>query len=515
MGERRDGSILETRSDRLMPLLSLLLIGLICLLTFPQNLTEGEDAVYYVDRVAGGVPQWHPNHLLYEPLMFGLTRLAQGLWPGAEALAVMQLASLSALLWTLALVWKIARVAGGGLWGATASVWLLVGCFAVWLYGMYPDTYILPLPFVLASFLALWQAGWEAGGARAAALAGFLAAVATLLHQSHVFLAVPALIVLLAARRWRLAALWLLVFGLVVGALYLWAGWGILGHRSLPDLVAWGKGYAADGLWTPLSWLSPVKAVIGLGTAIWSSFFLFAIPALSGAVDAAFPGRMLVEEAHFAATGLRLPAPILAGLTAIGVLTMAALVLRAVLRDGPVLTPGFRPLLLLHGATYAVVTTIWEPTNKEFWIAALPFLVLLVVLRLDPSRGWIRGAVLLAALSLWLANGAGAMMGFARADTDHWQVLHAPLLEEVRPGDVVVDDCGYICTGYLLMLSPAELLPAAAWDTAADTGPGRILLTGRAVAALDARAPAGWAAARESLTPVLSGDALPIYLLPR
>ncbi|RFU12020.1 hypothetical protein DZD18_14230 [Rhodobacteraceae bacterium W635] len=515
MAGTRQESILETRSDRLLPVLSLFLIALIYLLTFPQNFTEAEDAVHYAAHVAAGAPQWHPNHLLYEPLMAALTRATQVVWPGARGLVIMQLASLAALIWTLALVWKIARVAGGGLWGAMASVWLLAGCFAVWLYGLYPDTYTLPLPFVLASFLALWQVGWEGGGARAAALGGFLAAIATLLHQSHVFMAIPMLIVLLAARRVRLAVLWLGVFGLVVGAVYLWAGWGLLGHRSLPALFDWARGYAADGLWTPLSWLAPVKALVGLGTAIWSGLFLFAIPALSDPIEALFGGRLLVEEMHFARTGLRLPAPVLAALSGISIVAVAALAIRAIVAGGQPLTWGFRPLLMLHGATYAIVTTIWEPTNKEFWIAALPFLVLLLVLRLDPARRWIRRAVGIASLSLWLANGAGAMLGFAEARTDHWHVLHADLLAEVQPGDVVVDDCGYICTGYLLLFSPAELLPVSALGRAAETGPGRILLTSRARDALDAQAPEGWAASRASLDPVIEDARLSLFALPR
>ena len=171
-GDRAAERLSAIRSDRLLPRLSIALIGLLYLLTFPQNFTEGEDAVYYADRVAGAVPMWHPNHLLYEPLMHGLTRAP---WPGADALAVMQLASLVAALWSLALVWKIARLAGGGLSACMVALWSLAGCFAFWLYGMYPDTYALPLPFVLAGVVALWQAIWDQGGARAAAFAGVLA----------------------------------------------------------------------------------------------------------------------------------------------------------------------------------------------------------------------------------------------------------------------------------------------------------------------------------------------------
>lgn len=507
-------SIVETRSDKLLPGLSIALIGLLYLLTFPQNFTEGEDAVYYVDHVAGGVAQWHPNHLIYEPLMQGLTRAAQALWPGATAMAVMQVASLLAALWTLALVWKIARLAGGGLSGASGAVWLLGGCFAFWLYGMYPDTYTLPLPFVLASFLALWQVGWEGAGPRAVILAAFLAGIATLIHQSHVFLAVPALLVLVSARRFGALALWLAVFGTVIGAVYLWAGWVLLGHRSIPELILWAKGYAADGLWTPLSLMAPVKALIGLGTAIWSSLFLFSSPEAAGLLERVFEGRQLVEETHFAATGLALGFWPLLLLTVLGVLVIGVLTATALLRKGRALTPGFAPLMALHAGTYALVATIWEPTNKEFWIAALPFLALLLVLRLPPARG-VQRVLIAGIMALWLANGMGAMMGFARAESDYWRVTHAALLQEVRPGDIVVDDCGYICTGYLLLYSPAELLPADALDRAADTGPGRILLTSRAIAALDGDPPDGWGAQRTLLHPVFSTPNLSLSELPR
>lgn len=514
MDEARGQSLVETRSDKLLPGLTLALIGLLYLLTFPQNFTEGEDAVYYADHVSGGVAQWHPNHLIYKPLMQGLTGVAQAVWPGATALAVMQVASLIAALWTLALVWKIARLAGGGLAGASGAVWLLAGCFAFWLYGMYPDTYTLPLPFVLASFLALWQVGWEQSGPRAVILAAFLAGIATLIHQSHVFLAVPALVVLISARRIGAVVLWLVVFGTVVGVFYLWAGWVLLGHRTIGELILWAKGFAADGLWTPLSVLAPVKALIGLGTAIWSSLFLFASPEAAGALERVFAGRQLVEEAHFAETGLALGFWPLLLLTVLSVLAIGALSVRALLRGGRALTPGFGPLLILHAGTYALVATIWEPTNKEFWIVALPFLALLVVLRLPPVRG-VQRVLVAGILALWVANGAGAMMGFARADSDYWHVTHAPLLQEVRPGDIVVDDCGYICTGYLLLFSPAELLPADALDRAADTGPGRILLTSRAIAALDAEPDDSWASQRALLQPVFSTAALSLSELPR
>ncbi len=506
----------EPRSDWLLPGLSILLVGLIYLLTWPQNFTEAEDAVYYVDHVAGAVPQWHPNHLLYEPMMLALTRIVHGVGLPVPALVVMQLASFVAALWTLALIWRIARLAGGGLWAMSASVWLVAGCFAFWLYAMMPDTYLLPLPFVLASVVALWQAGWRGGGAQAAVYAGMLAALATLLHQSHVFLAPVALAVLLARRQWGGALAYLAVFGLMVGVGYLWAGWLLLGHHTIPDLMTWARGYAADGLWTPLSVLAPVKAVIGLGTAIWSSLFLFAIPEASARIEAVFPGRMLLEEYHFAATGLAIGPIALGVITAVSVLAVLGLIGLSLRRGGvPVRLPGLRGLLGLHALVYAGVVAIWEPTNKEFWIAVLPFAVLFLVLRLDGRRSVVRRVMAVAVVTLWLVNGLGAMLGMARTDSDYWRVTQAGVLAEAGAGDVVVDDCGYICTGYLLAFSPADLLPAEEIGRAADIAPGRIIVTERARIALEARPVAGWSDISSRLRELPGHDRLPLYSLPR
>ena len=220
----------------------------------------------------------------------------------------MQLASLAALIWTLALAWKIARVAGGGLWGAMASVWLLAGCFAVWLYGMYPDTYTLPLPFVLASFLALWQVGWERRRGAGGGAGGFPCG------DCHAAASKPCVHGRSGADRaaggpqWRLDGdLWLAVFGLVVGAVYLWAGWGLLGHRSCRRCFDWARGLCRR-------WAVDAAVVAGAvqgADRAWHGDLVGPVPVrhsrLSEPSRRCLAGRLLVEEMHFAATGLRLP----------------------------------------------------------------------------------------------------------------------------------------------------------------------------------------------------------------
>ena len=45
---------------------------------FPlMNHTEGEDAIYFASNVRNGIPEAHPNHLLFEPLHYTLHRAAE------------------------------------------------------------------------------------------------------------------------------------------------------------------------------------------------------------------------------------------------------------------------------------------------------------------------------------------------------------------------------------------------------------------------------------------------------
>jgi len=482
------------------PLLSLFAMALIYALTLPQNFTEGEDAVYYAEHVSVGLPQWHPNHLIYEPINYWITQLT-----GGDAVFGMQLISMAAALMAIALIWALARAAGAGVSASLAAMWTVAGSFAFWLYGLYPDTYALPLPLVLGSVLSLFH--------RRVGLAACLAAAATLLHQSHVFLW-PAAVIWLAfwpQNRMNVSRYSIIFIAITAGA-YFAVGRFALDHATFGETLAWARGYASDGLWTPLSILAPVKALVGLATAIWSTLFLFADPTLGAQVERFFPGRLLVEEAFFADTGLVLGVWPLLALTATSAVALVGLAGRAAFAGSRHPMIG---LVALHGAVYALAVTVWEPTNKEFWIAVLPFLALAVFLRLDPMTRAARATAILAISTLWLANGAGAMVGFSDRATDYWYQANRGLIEETQPGDVIVDDCAYICTGYLLLFSPAEILPASGLDLAETAGPGRIFITERARAALDADPPQGWPQLRGGLERIRSVTEPELYEIPR
>ncbi len=475
-------------------------LALLYLATFPHNLTEGEDAVWYVERVARGQWQWHPNHLLVEPLSWlvraGLARLGLDL----PALVVMQGLSLVAALAALALIWRLtARLAGGLLAPLGAS--LATGLsFAFWLYAMMPDTYALPLPFALAGISALQRAGEAMIAGRPAPLgrtlwAALMVALAVLFHQQYLFLALAGALALLiwaaglpAGRRaagLARALAFALAFSALVLAAYLAVALLALGLRAPGEILLWARGLARDGLWTPFGALSPLKSLLGFGTAIWSPVFLFASDRFVALAERVFAGRLFVEETFLARTGMALGFWPLLGLTAASLAGFFALLWRALgglLRGGD--GRGLSLLLLLYFLTSFAAITAWEPTNKEFWVATLPALfVLIFVNAASAGRAGLPTALFLA--PLLAANLPGAMLGFARPESDYWYMQNRWLIENTAPGDLVIDRCGYICTGYLRLFVPAGL---QIWEPgeeppAALSGAGRIFVTSRVLAA--------------------------------
>ncbi len=446
--------------------------GLLYLATFAQNFTEGEDAVYYVERIAAGNPWWHPNHLLFEPVNAAFVRLLHGLGLSLPVLVAMQWLSLLAGLATLALVyWLAAQVSDSVLVPIGAATALGLS-FGFWLYSMYPDTYSLPLPFMIAGVGLIFRQAMHLragrlGRARLAVWGGLSVGMAVLFHQQQVFLALAGFATLvgfaLTGSAPRAGALGRAVlFGASCAALvgfgYFFVGLVLLEQASPLETIRWSRGLAENGLWTPLSLASPLKGLVGLGTAIWSAMFLFAQPQLLALIERLFAGRMLAEEIYIAQVGLGASFGMLAALTALSVLGFVALLWGAARRRGR--APRLRVLsvvLLVHIAFGATANILWEPANKEFWIALLPSLFVLVFINAPLERLRQRLAMLAFLGGLFGANLLGAMLAFAQRDSDFWYVSNAFLIETPEEGDLIIDHCTFICTGYVALFSRADL----------------------------------------------------------
>lgn len=484
-------------------------VGAIYLALLPQNFTEGEDATYYAYNIKIGAPEFHPNHLLHQPAADLFVRAVGSLLPDVPTLVAMQALSVIATICALGILYSMMRRAGAARANSALAVLATAFSYAIWLYGGYPDTYALPLPFALAAvhlFVARLPALREGRGDHLAPWIGIglLLGQAALIHQQHAFI-LPGLCLalLLGAVRGRIGALARCgvamagAFIVYVLATYFLVGAIVHGHHTPFETIAWARGLAKDGLWTPLSWLSPLKGLVGLGTAVWSPTFVFASPEASAFVARLFPGKLIVEEAYLAERAPTMSFwPILVLTVASGA-AFGVLVLKAVWKFVMGLTAmpkGSRDLgqvLALCFVTIGSIVVIWEPLNKEFWILTIPFGFGALALTLDFRNLSSRVVAGTFVGGLFLGNLLGGAIPFADRDTDYWARYTRQPVETLRSRDVLLTDCGFICTGYLRLFSEAEVVRLVGRHEA--TGPADVpaeaplYVDGSALEALQAR----------------------------
>lgn len=460
---------------RFFYLINLIGSGLIYFVTQPSAHIEGEDTIYYILRVSQNEILYHPNHLLFEPMHGWIATIVTVASDSVSTAKLMQTITVffavAALGLTMALV---ARRTGGA--GALAVALLLAATTGIWGYGATAETYIPPLAFAL---LGLWL--WDKERYVPAAVA---LGAAVLLHQLYVFLVVlVALVTLLKAARRAEGLRHGMTIGLISGTLVIGSYLAVflLTAPSESGMIVWVLGHAEDGLWTPFSASSPLKAVVGLATAIVSPNFLFALPGGPETLASLFPGKLIVEETFMADEAI---GPVSLGITILGFCVLGVLLgpllFRALRSPPPARAENRLDLLLIMAVgLYAGLTTIWEPINREFWIHVVVFLAIWLGRRSDwdatrprTATIWMTAAGALAAINLLTSIGPAM-----HPRNDYWRVVNEALLAEAAPGDMVITECGYICEGYLLYYGGVEITRPSLNPTLAETRGVRLLLS--------------------------------------
>lgn len=535
------------------PLLFLAL-AILDLSNLARSHSEAEDTPLYILDATTGERTFHPNHLLFGLVGRGNFLLWRALGYGGNAAVPMQVLSVAAGLCSVWLTYRIAVRAGvPSVLAGTAAGWLAFS-FGFWVYSVEADTYLLPMPFLLAAVLLLLGPGdgdvsstGDRSVARPACI-GLLLATAALLHQQYVF-AVPAVLVTLYLV-WRrgprrtvggllrgAGVVAITVAGLVAVA-YLAVGFLALGYQSVGDVVGWARGHAGNGMWESLSPKTPVMLLVGFARSIVSINFLFRSDQTNALMTSVFGGKSLVEERYLAEHGISTPAfTAICLAVAAAVVAGAWLLVRSVRRGAGTecdarRTRGARGVLVPFAATYALVNVlaimVWEPGNPEFWIAVIPSLVLLLAVRLAPrTRVVAASAVLVAAL--FVANFLGGVRPYADVSNDYWYMQNSGFATLAQRGDVVVTDCPYVCLGTLALITDTAPIDVATGDVEDldkvldPTSTGRILvsswaLDGPSTTGADAVTGAlreRLRAARPRMTEIgRSGDQV-IYSLPR
>lgn len=432
------------------------------LLTLTHNFTDGEDALRYVRNITIGEDLWRfGNHLLFNAVGMGWYGLWRALGYSGDALLPMQVLSAASAGISVALVaWLGRRIGLTRPLALSAAAGTAVSS-SFWAYAVLPDTYALPIPFVLFGFACLLQAT----NARWVVAAAVSWSIATVLHQQNVLFFGPGALLLLMQNPDRRAgfkwAALLLSLGcvLTLGSYVLVAVFGV-GVRSVPEFIRYTLGYAQDGPWTPWSWTSFPKGVVGLIRSIFAVNLVLGLDAVAQLAHRALPHMLLVEERFFADfLGRPVLYAALGGLaaSAVAALGFVVLLLRGWWRSAEsrpgvdvVAPPRIALWLGLMVASQAIPVIAWEPINPEFWIATLPWAWLLLALAVQRNGDRaVRGLWWAFVVSLGATNAVGYVVPQTDPRSDYWRQANALPLSLLEPGDQMVTLGGYLSDGYL------------------------------------------------------------------
>ncbi|RDC73106.1 hypothetical protein DLJ49_08325 [Rhodovulum sp. 12E13] len=418
--------------------------------------TEAEDSILMSSRIVSGTPAFHPNHLLFEPLYHALLQLFAGVWPQVRPELMLQgFTTVFALVGLAAAYLLILPRAGttAGLLG----VGLIAASYGYWHYGKVVDAYVPALSMALVSlvFLDRYLATRRPLFAVLLALA---AASAVLIHQLYVFHAALLFVFLLRAGDRRMQGLRdAMLYAFVAGAAILGAYWlsylTVVGDdtQGLAGLFDWAKGHARDGLWLEPSLRTPFFAAVGIATGIVFIAPVFVIPGLAGLAEGPMVNRVVVEEVFVAHEVLGPLASVALVVLAIIASVLCLALLIASLRGhrkAPV--DPIELYLLVFVLLYAVLATVWEALNREFWIHVLAALALFVAMRLRGPEGASRKRVALAAvLMLGVHNFFAAIVPFSDPANDYWSVRTSSVAGRIAPHDTIVVNCTWLCARYL------------------------------------------------------------------
>lgn len=458
--------------------------------TLIDNHSDAEDALRYVLDVTAGTHLFYANHLFYN----AICRVVYDIWlmlgHTGNALLPMQLLNAASGAATVGVIHRMVRRAG-----FTRSLSLViatapVSCYAFWLYSVEAETYLLPMPWIMAAFGRLLlqpavPAGVPGSGRsvfREAATISLLLCVPTLINQQAVLYYGPAALgVVLGYRGYPLstrlqAALLMLGLGAAISIVaYAIVAFGVEGVASLREFVLWTLGYAKDGMWTPWSPTSPVKGVMGFIRSIVGIHSFLAFEIFDQGIRSAQPGFPLWEERFLAA---RLP-PAARWMSAIFTLLASGLGLALVAGlflskrhdeggqprigrsndalDFSLLIPVATAVLLLQ----TIFIVLWLPQNVEFWITTLPWIFLLagffIHRRGSSTLTWIAAACV---VSLGIGNAVGSILPLGDPGKDYWRDATRLINQSARKGDLVFEFGGYEAGNYIEVFSQAAILPA-------------------------------------------------------
>ncbi len=423
------------------------------LLTVPANHNEAEDAYFYawMAESGRGAELFHRHHLLYLPL-------ARSFWFAARALGLVArafpaLIGLSAITGaaTVALVWRLFP-RGGPL----AALGLLFS-YGFWRYSTTAEIYAPVVALSVASFFCATRTERHVAWAWAAIGCGTLALLVHLAAGPVVLLAIP--VFHATQRRWRRAIVHAVVTATLVGAVY------------VAVLVGFGAVvYTDDSVIRPtgLGTHTVVSGLIAAGHTVLSGNFFFSYPPVRAKLEAMFPHHMLHEEffmGQHASPIMPWVAAVTFSVAVLAIFTWWIVIMSRAVRRRSDIRIGYDALFIAAGTWLlgsALLALLFEATNPEMWVPALPPLWICIGVLTSSVGGSSRlgmGRLPLFALTALLAhNVAGGFTMIWCPESDYCRRKTDWLAKHAGPNDWVLTADSHSTVTYLQYHSKAVVL---------------------------------------------------------
>jgi hypothetical protein len=441
---------------RLKPIVFFGMILGFFMLTAPANHSEAEDSYYYARMAEQGAwsEMFHAHHLIHLPLMRMVFRAVQFAGYTGRSFPVLVGVSMVSGALAACLFAALLRRTGAKKTAAIPFACAMLFSYGFWRYSTTVEIYASASALSLLTVYLAVRSAERPLFFPVCVLAGSLALLLHLVAIPVVLMAVPLFYML---RKQSLRA------GLYAVATPLLAaiGYGAVLARGIRPVVFSDAFVQRTALLDPVTWL---KALVAWGQVVLSGNFLFSLPAAAERIIRLFPFQMLQEELFagtHAPSWVSFIAPVTFGLA----LSLAIALLWIILRN-------FRNI---HSAESAVLAAVFvwlagtagmamcfEPSNPEMWVCVLPPFWLLAGLiwsALPDSRLFRWMPVALAAVLL-LHNWVGGMSLVRNPKGDYCRQKGAWIVEQARPGDLILSADSHSFITFLEYQTPAGILDA-------------------------------------------------------
>ena len=427
------------------------------ILTAPANHTEAEDSYYYARMAEQGAwsELFHVHHLLYLPLMRVVFRAAQFAGYTGRSFPVLTGVSMISGALAVCLFAALLRRAGAGKTAAISFACALLFSYGFWRYSTTVEIYASASVLSLLTLYLAVRSAERPFFFPACVLVGGFSLLFHLVTIPVVLMAVPLFYIV---RKQKLRAV---VYALTAPLLAAIGYGGVIACGIRP--VVFSDAFVQrTALLDPLTWM---KALVAWGQVVLSGNFLFSLPAAAERIIRLFPFQMLQEEL-FAGTHAPSWEPFVALVTFGLAIGLAVALFWLTLRN-------LRNLRFTEAATVLAAVFVWlagtaglamcfEPSNPEMWVCVLPPFWLLAGLiwgALPGSRLFRWMPVALAAVLL-LHNWVGGMSLVRSPEGDYCRQKGAWIIEQARPGDLILSADSHSFITFLGYYTPASILDA-------------------------------------------------------